>query len=498
MPSLAPSKTSMPLNCRPDLKGETMSQRRKISQQTTKDWGPLAILALAVLTVVGAVMQTSAEPGKGVLLGVSPEENDLLEIRYPRGRAFPLLPLGFPASGIGVDVLTQDATTDVAFLGRGSGGSSIYRADLQLAAVALVGDTGGSSTSVHGMDFMSLDATTDAYSFPATTASGQPAAGVLFAALNLQGTAESGGDHLAMIDTATGAATLVGPMGLDGVEALAFDADGTLWAGVSARSSSTPGLYTVDLDLGLATFYATLDNVGPNGPPGPPSGGLASLTFGCDGILWGGTAEAIAEATESTAGSGAGIVPGQGPLIGGLTGPLGLGKGLGGSGEGDANLAGPTDGGRLLAIDPTSGYFQYARRQSVRRGDLGGLAFDQPCLTLLAPVPGVSNAVNELLLIGGTAGGRHRVFAGFDAGSSSVSVAGCGQMTLGIDNARPRETRVANADGETTFEMFFPRGFSGRTLFFQAIDRNGCTTSNLGAVTLPWVRLSVFRSLASC
>lgn len=463
-----------------------MSRQKTTPRNRRKDWGGLAIFALATMTIVAAMSQTYADPGKGALLGVSPQKNDLLEIRYPRGRSFPLFPLGFPASGVAVDVNTQDATTDVAYLGRGTGGSTLYRADLLVSAVALVGDSGSGSTSIHGMDFMSFDATSDAYSFPATDSSGQPVPGFLYAALNLRGSSNSGGDHLAMVDESTGVALVVGPFGAEGVEALAFDADGTLWAGVSAHSNATPGLYTVDIGSGLATFYATLDNVGPNGPPGPPSGGLTSLTFGCDGTLWGGTAEAVANASVDGVGNLTG-----GVLAGGFTGVgpssiFGSGKSLGGGrGETDTSQAMSTDGGRLLAIDPTTGYFRYAPSQSVRRGDLGGLAFDQPCLTLFAPSPGIADALNELLLVGGTPGGRHRIFAGFAAGSSSVSVPGCGQLNLGIQNARARNGQVADGAGEATFEMYFPRGFSGRTLFFQVVDRNACTVSNLGAHTLP-------------
>lgn len=449
-----------------------------------KDWGGLAIVALAVATVAVSVADLTAEPGQGVLLGVSPQEDNLLQITYPRGRAFPLFPLSFPASAAAVDVNTQDATTDVAFLGRGLSSSTIYRADLQSFTVSLLGDTGLGSTSVHGMDYMSLDATTDAYSFPATDPSGQPQTGVLYAALNLQGDSASGGDHLAIVDRTSGTATAIGPFGIDGVEALAFAADGTLWAGVSTRSASTPGLYTVDTEHGWATFYASLDNAGSNGPPGPPSGGLTALTFGCDGTLWGGSGETERPAAVAEI-AAAGTL---GADVGGLGARAGRGEDMSGGRQGAPRQLGDpetTDGGRLLSIDASTGYFHYAPRQTVRRGDLGGLAFDRPCLTLFAPVPGLSDAVNELLSIGGTPGGPQRIFVGFAAGATSVSVPGCGNMTFEIQDASLRGRAVADGSGEAIFDMFLPRGFSGRTLFFQVVDRDACQLSNLGAITLP-------------
>ncbi len=451
----------------------------------SKDWGIAVIIVLAAATIIISVADITAEPGQGALLAVSPQEDNLLQITYPRGRALPLFPLGFPAAAAAVDVNTQDATTDVAFLGRGMSGSTIHRADLQSFVVSLVGDTGLGSTSVHGMDYMSLDATTDAYSFPATDSAGQPQAGILYAALNLQGDAASGGDYLAIIDRVSGAATAVGPFGLDGVEALAFAADGTLWAGVGAHSASTPGLYTVDTEHGWATFYATLDNAGSNGPPGSPSGGLTALTFGCDGTLWGGSGEAVRQASLGDD-PASGII---GSGVGGLNEGIGRGNNLSAGRQRDdpRDLGDPeaNDGGRLLSIDAGTGYFNYAPRQTVRRGGLGGLAFDRPCLTLFAPVPGLADSVNELLSVGGSPGGPQQIFVGFSAGASGVFVPGCGNLTLDIQDASLRGRAVADGSGEATFDMFLPRGFGGRKLFFQVVDRDTCELSNLGALTLP-------------
>jgi len=60
----------------------------------------------------------------------------------------------------------------------------------------------------------------------------------------------TGSDHLATIDKATGAATVIGPLGdcstppctIEGIEAFAFDKSGTLWGAHIARGAAGPRL----------------------------------------------------------------------------------------------------------------------------------------------------------------------------------------------------------------------------------------------------------------
>jgi hypothetical protein len=76
----------------------------------------------------------------------------------------------------------------------------------------------------------------------------------------LYGLGEDVSGKLVTIDTATGAATSVGPLvnvGL-GRSGLAFDAQGTLWGIVKGYPST---LFTVDTDTGLATVVATTTGV---------------------------------------------------------------------------------------------------------------------------------------------------------------------------------------------------------------------------------------------
>ncbi len=77
---------------------------------------------------------------------------------------------------------------------------------------------------------------------------------------------------------------------IDGIEALAFDSSGTPWAALrfSGGSEGAPGLYTINISTGEATFAAPiLDEFGD-----PLSSGIVSLQFAPDGTLYGGTATA--------------------------------------------------------------------------------------------------------------------------------------------------------------------------------------------------------------
>ena len=165
--------------------------------------------------------------------------------------------------------------------------------------------------------------------------------GVLFASLNMVSDGGSGGDHLGIINTSTGESTVIGPFGncpdtcnLDGIEAIAFDAEGNLWGSLRASptGSGTPGLYLINQSTGQATFVAPiLDSEGAS----VPKRGVVSLQFSCDGTLYGGTARTSGETQ---------------------------------------------DGGFLVTINPDTGLFSYVGGVSATGGEsLGGLAFERNC-----------------------------------------------------------------------------------------------------------------------
>jgi hypothetical protein len=205
---------------------------------------------------------------------------------------------------------------------------NLYTVDPVTGSATLVGSTGLGFAAIGGMDFSSD--------------------GTLHAAVNIAGDGGTGSDHLAIIDKTTGAATVIGPFGtctgvtipsfgggsctIEGIEAIAFDAAGTLWGALSRRGrAGARGLHAIDPATGAATFVAPiLDASGL-----PPSGGVVSLQFACDQTLYGGTATAVFPAT---------------------------------------------DGGRLITIDLATGGFVFVASVTATGGrSLGGLAFQDPC-----------------------------------------------------------------------------------------------------------------------
>jgi len=120
--------------------------------------------------------------------------------------------------------------------------------------------------------------------------------GTLYAAVNFTDGQGTGGDSLAIIDKQTGAAKIIGPFGdgigtrdgLPGIAGLAFQpSTGVLYA-ASAKNAATvgpPALYVVDPITGDATLVGTVEDA--QGVPVP--GGVGSLQFDLDGVLFGGT-----------------------------------------------------------------------------------------------------------------------------------------------------------------------------------------------------------------
>jgi hypothetical protein len=224
----------------------------------------------------------------------------------------------------------------------------------------LVGDSGLGVAAIGGMDFQ-LSA---------------PQSSVLFASVNIAGDGGTGSDHLATIDTATGLATVIGPFGvcmgvtvpsegdgsctIEGMEAIAFAPDGTLYGAVNPRGTGMPGLYTINPATGAATFVTpVLDSGG-----AIPGGGVVSLQFASDGTLFAGTSSFM------------GV------------------------------------GGDLGTVDPATGLFTLIGNTVSGGFALGALAFGQPCVEA---VPTVSTLGLVVLFIGLTFAGvlalRRRVAA---------------------------------------------------------------------------------------
>ena len=273
----------------------------------------LAALLTTVLSALAIVAApTNAAPGKGTLFGTDANLGRLLTIDPATGASTLVGDMG----NIAVPSLAVDPTTGIMYAGRGAGFAFIYTVDPATAALTFVGDTGLGlgTTAVGGLDFR--------------------ADGTLFAAVNIVGAGGTGSDHLATIDKTTGAATVIGPFGVEGMEGIAFDSSGTLWGSRRVfAQQGTPGLYRINPATGTATSVGpTVDASGT-----PLAVGVVSLQFACDGTLYGGT--------------------------------------------GHSGVISEPDGGRLVTIDPATGVFTRVGSARAAIRSLGALAFQDPrCL----------------------------------------------------------------------------------------------------------------------
>ena len=260
--------------------------------------------------------------GEFVLYGTDASKGTLLILDPKTGVGQAVGPMGVGS----IPSLAVDPTTGEMYAGRGSGSPNIYKVDRRSGKAVLLGDTGLGTSAVGGLDF---------------TADGK-----LYAAVNIAGDGGTGSDHLATIDKATGKAKVIGPFGTctgvtipsngggsctnEGIEGIAFDSSGKLWGSHSARGKAgKPGLYSIDIATGKATFVASILDTSNS----PPSGGVVSLQF-AGPTLFGGTARAKSPAT---------------------------------------------DGGRLITIDRATGRFAFLGTMGATAGSsLGALAIGKP------------------------------------------------------------------------------------------------------------------------
>lgn len=94
--------------------------------------------------------------------------------------------------------------------------------------------------------------------------------------------ATSGGtaSQLYLIDTVADTATLIGPLGIDRMDAIAFNSSGVLY-GVSGGSAGPTSLYTIDPNTASTTLIGAVSGVQ----------GVGALRFNSSGTLYGGAWE---------------------------------------------------------------------------------------------------------------------------------------------------------------------------------------------------------------
>ncbi len=285
------------------------------------------------LAWIAFTLPLQAGPGSGTLFGTDP--TNLITLNLTTGAGTVVGPMGIVAPSLAVD-----PTTGIMYAGRGGGTPNLYRVNPANGALTLVGGTGLGVAAIPALDFT--------------------ASGVLYASVNLAGNGGTGGDHLAVINKSTGAATVIGPFGsctgvvvpsngggsctIEGMEAIAFSPTGVLYGALRGRTNAgTPGLYTINTSTGAATLVAPIVD----GSSNPPLGGIVSLQFHCNGTLYGGTAR-----------------PEQAALLS--------------ADEGDW-IQQPA-GARLVTINPATGVFSYVGSSfATSGGSLAGLAFGSGC-----------------------------------------------------------------------------------------------------------------------
>jgi hypothetical protein len=247
------------------------------------------IVSASMLAIVAALPTShlSAAPGTGTLFGTDAFNGNLITINPSTGLATVVGNMGVGP----VPALAVDPLTGTIYAGGGGGVPNIYTVNQTTGAATLLGDTGLGLAAVAALDV-------------------HPTSGMLYAAVNIAGAGGTGADHLAIIDKATGAATIVGPFGsctdvsvpstgggsctIEGMEGIAFDSVGNLWGSHRVLAAGPVGLYRINVATGAATFVAPFVD----GSGEAPSGGVASLQFACNGTLYGGTAFPVPPATD--------------------------------------------------------------------------------------------------------------------------------------------------------------------------------------------------------
>jgi hypothetical protein len=298
-----------------------------------------------------------------------------------------------------------------------------------------------------------------------------PTTGAMYAATG------AGNPNLYTVNSATAATALVGStrLGFAAVGDMAFRADGTLYAAVNITGDGGTGsdhLATINKATGVATV------IGPFGSCTPFSctiEGIEAIAFDASGRLWGALSERGRSGTpglykiDPTTGLAtffAPILDAVGvPPSGGVVSLQSAcdGRFFGGT----ATAIFPAgDGGRLITIEPATGLFKFVGSVSATRGSsLGALALQGPCNDIVkiqfAQLYDLSGSPVLFVSATSTAAPRAKL---------AVTVPGC------LTN-RPMDLE----DGQYVFEGLIPECSNIALLaFFQGAEAVVTVTSDFG------------------
>jgi len=123
------------------------------------------------------------------------------------------------------------------------------------------------------------------------------------------------------------------------------------------------------------------------------------------------------------------------------------------------------------------------RKDLILFDHLAWLPAPQADLTLVDPLPGVSNGFNTFRVNECTFGQKVSVWYGFEYGCSSIP--GCGGVSLSINKVGKVGSAVADVDGIANITVKVPRTARGKTTYLQAHEQGTCYLSNVVIYTWP-------------
>lgn len=399
--------------------GET-DGRESRGGTVTRRW---IVLPVALALGIALASPASSAPGSGALYGT--DGGSLFTINQATGEGTLVGPM-IPTPTFGFTSLAADSAGTMYAVGGYPGSflgvnAWLFTVDAATGQATALGELSVGEDYARG-DFFGMDSFGSA----------------LFGAQNRD--YWPGADRLVAVDPAAVAAGEVGTFGrctggptdperqqcsIQGMDALAFDAAGTLYGAIGSPHqwwpdwlhgspvlAGAPGLYKISPTVGAASCdtwplpYCSFHRSIVDESGAPPAGGVASLQFACDGTLYGGTGD-----------------------------------------------------GRLLTIDPLSGRFSYVGSTSATGGSpLLDLAFQRSSCP--APPPDTSPPVINVSL-SGTVGENGWYLSDVtlsrqisDSESGIVSTDGCEARTISLDGAWPLACHAVNGVGlERTLEV---------------------------------------------